>query len=223
MKTLRIVTFLLIYVIITFLWLLYDRRNIYDKHTVSEILRLPAIWVFPILMIASGLILSRLYSYFKKTTHKYFIFGQVTCITITFLFFIYTFISDRHHEKLFGNYDYNRATRNYTYYPDDTAYQIKAYDALESNFSDKNSFRITDLFSDDKDTNVNSIPTKVYIAWFEYYLSNEHKKFLCAKYYVSNDTLINAYLNDDATKNFDFKKRKAFKDSLIRVVDSLSE
>ena len=223
MKTLRIVTFLIIYAIITFLWLLYDRRNIYDKHIVSDILQLPAIWVFPILMIVIGLILSRLYSYFKKTTHKDFIFGQLTCIGITFLLFIYTFISNRQHEKLYGNFEYNRATRNYTFYRDDTAYQIKAYDALESNFSDKNSFRITDLFSDDKDTNLNSVPTKIYIAWFEYYLSNQPKKFLCAKYYVFNDTLINAYLNDDATKKFDFKKRKAFKDSLLRVVDSLSD
>ena len=116
-------------------------------------------------MIVIGLILSRLYSYFKKTTHKYFIFGQLTCIAITFLLFIYTFICDRQHETLFGNFEYNRATRNYTFYPDDTAYQIKAYDALESNFFDKNSFRITDLFSDDKNTDVNSVPTKIYIAW----------------------------------------------------------
>jgi hypothetical protein len=149
--------------------------------------------------------------------------GQLTCIAITFLLFGYTFISDVQHEKKFGNFEYNRATRDYTFYPVDTPYQRKAFDALESNFPDKNSFRITDLISDDKDTVINSIPTKIYIAWFEYYQSAEPKKFLCAKYYVSNDTLINVYLNEDATKNFDFRKRKTFKDSLLRVVDSLSD
>lgn len=223
MKTRRTITFLLIYVVITFLWLWYERRYTVDKHVISRILQLPAIWVFPILMIAIGLILSRLYSYFKRTTDRYFVLGQLACIAITFLLFIYTFISDRKHEKQYGNFEYNRATRDYTYYPADSAYQRKAFDALESNFSDKNSFRITDLISDDKDTVINSVPTKFYVAWFEYYQSKEPNKFLCAKYYVSNDTVINAYLNEEVTRNFDFTKRKAFKDSLIRVVDSLSD
>src|SRR5690242_4060664 len=105
MKYLRIVTFLIIYVIITFLWLLYDRRNIFDRHTVNDIFQLPAIWVFPILMIVIGLVLGRLYSSFKKTTSKYFILGQLTCIAITFLLFGYTFISDVQHEKKFGNFE----------------------------------------------------------------------------------------------------------------------
>lgn len=223
MKTLRIITFLLIYVIITFLWLLYDRRNIFDKHTTSEILQLPAIWVFPILMLGIGLLLGRLYLYFKKTIQNHFIFGQLTCLIITFLFFIYTFISDREHEKQFGNFEYNRANRDNTFFPADTSYQIKAYDALERNFQDKNSFRITDLFSDNIDTVLNLVPTKIHISWFEYYLSKEPNKFLCAKYYVFNDTLINAYINEDITKNFDFKRRKAYKDSLLKIIDSLSD
>jgi hypothetical protein len=216
MKTLRIVIILLIYIAITFLWLLYDR------HTVKEILQLPAIWVFPILMILIGLLLSGLYSSFKKTKSKNFIFGQLTCLVITFLLFIYAFISDWQHEKRFGNLESNRANRDNTFFPADTFYQIKAYDALESNFSDKNSFRITDLFSDNIDTVINSVPTNIHISWFEYYLSNEPKKFLCAKYYVFNDTLINEYINADAANNSDFRKRKAYKDSLLKFVDSLS-
>lgn len=223
MKYLRIFIFLFIYVIITFLWLLYDRRNGFDKHTIRDILQLPAIWVFPTLMIIVGVVLGRLYSYFKKTTSKYFILGQFTCIAIIFLLFGYTFISDQQHEKQFGNFEYNRAMREYTFYSVDTPYQRKAFDALESKFPDKNSFRINDLFSDDKETVINSVPTKIYIAWFEYYRSTEPEKFLCAKYYVFDDTLINVYLNQDATKNFDFQKRKALRDSLSRVVDSLSD
>jgi hypothetical protein len=221
MKPLRILAFLLFYGFITFLWLLYDRRNVLDKHTVTEILGLPAIWVFPIIMIIVGLILGRLYSYFKKTSTKYFIIGQLSCIALTFLLFGYTYISDVHHEKLVGNFEYNRATREYTFYPDDSPYQRKAFDALEGNFSDKNSFRITDLISDDKDTIVNSMPIKLYVAWFEYYKSADTKKRLCAKYYVFNDTTINVYRDEDVTKNFDFTKRKALKDSLLRAVDSL--
>ena len=223
MKTLRIITFILIYFIITFLCLLYDRRNAFDKHTIGDIFQLPAIWVFPILMLIIGLLLSRLYLHFKKTAQKHFICGQLTCIAIAFLLFIYTFISDKEYQKKFGNVENNRANRNNTFFPADTLYQIKAYDALESNFQDKNSFRITDLFSDNIDTILNSVPTKIHISWFEYYLSNKPNRFLCAKYYVFNDTLINAYINDDATKNFDFKRRKAYKDSILRVIDSLSD
>ena len=186
-------------------------------------MQLPAIWVFPIFMLTFGLILGRLYLYFKKTAHKHFIFGQLTCIAITSLLFIYTFISDREHEKKFGNLDYNRANRDNTFFPADTSYQIRAYDALESNFQDKNSFRITDLFSDNIDTVLNAVPTKIHISWFEYYLTNEPNRFLCAKYYVFNDTLINAYINEEAIKNFDFKNRKVYKDSLVKVIDSLSD
>ena len=172
-------------------------------------------------MVVVGLILGRLYAYFKKTSTKYFTIGQLACIAFTFLLFGYTYISDLRHEKLFGNFEYNRATRAYTYYPADSPYQKKAFDALEGNFFDKNSFRITDLISDAKDTVVNSIPTKLYVAWFEYYKSADPKRLLCAKYYVFNDSVINTYRDEDVTKNFDFRKRKAFKDSLLRIVDSL--
>jgi len=223
MNTLRIVAFLFIYVTITFLWLLYDRRNIFDRHTVREVLQLPAIWVFPILMLIVGLLLSQLYSYFKKTKNKYFIWGQLTCLTSVFFFFIYTFISDWQHDKQFGNFENNRVNRDNTFFQTDTAYQIKAYDALESNFSDKNSFRITDLFSDKKDTVINSVLTQMHISWFEYYLNKEPNKFLCAKYRVFNDTVINDYLNSDVRLNLDFNKRKAYKDSLLKFVDSLDE
>jgi hypothetical protein len=223
MKTLRIVTFLILYVIITFFWLLYDRRNAFDKHTIGEVFQLPAIWVFPILMILIGLLLGRLYLFFKETKQRHFMFGQLTCITIAFLLFTNTFISDREHEKQFGNFDYNRANRDNTFFPADSSYQIKAYDALESNFQDKNSFRITDLFSDNVDTVINSVPTKIHISWFEYYLSSKPSEILCAKYYVFNDTLINAYINEEAKINFDFKRRKAYQDSLLKVIDSLSD
>ena len=221
MKPLRIAAFLLFYAIITFLWLLYDRRNVFDKHTVTDILHLPALWVFPMLMMFVGLILGRLYAYYKKTSKRSFIIGQLDCAVLTLFLFGYTYISDARHEKLFGNFEYNRATREYTFYPEDSAYQRRAFDALESNFSDKNSFRITDLISDDKDTVVNSIRTKLYVAWFEYYKNTNPKKYLCAKYYVFNDTTVNLYRDQDVTKNFDFSKRKAFKDSLLRVVDNL--
>ncbi len=223
MKNLRIVTFLFIYITITFLWLLYDRRNAFDRHTISDVLQLPAIWVFPILMLVIGFVLSRLYSYFKKTTHKRFIVGQLICIAIAFLLFTYMFISDRQHEKLFGNFDYNRANRGNTFFPADTVFQTKAYDALESNFQDKNSFRIRDLFSDNFDTIINSVPTKIHISWFEYYLSNDPNKYLCAKYYVFKDTLINVYINEDVTNNFDFRKKKLYRDSLLKVIDSIND
>ena len=215
MKSLRIVTFLFIYSIITFLWLLYDRR------TISEALQLPAIWVCPILMFIIGFLFSRLYSYFKKTKNEHFIWGHLTCLTCVFLFFIYTFVTDWHHDKQFGNFENNRANRDITSFPTDKVYQTKAYDALESNFPDKNSFRITDLFSDNIDTIINSVPTKIHVSWFEYYLNNEPKKYLCAKYYVFNDTIITGYLNEAVTRNFDFIKRKAYKDSLIKLVGSL--
>lgn len=222
MKILRIVTFLIIYIIVTFLWLLYDSRNIFDRHTVSDILQLPAIWVFPILMIIVGLLLSRFYSYFKKTKKNYFVFGQLACIALTFLLFGYTFISDWQHEKQFGNFDYNRASRDDTFSPADTAYQGRAFDALESNFPDKNSFRIVELLSSNIDTTINSQKEKVYISWFRYYLEKNPTKFLCAKYYVFNDTVINEYVNSDLKENLNFRFRhSAYLDSLLKVAEQI--
>ncbi|MEO7209667.1 MAG: hypothetical protein ABIY35_01880 [Chitinophagaceae bacterium] len=226
MKILRIVAFLFIYFTITFLWLLYDRRKLFGSpqlfgSPIIEVLQLPAIWIFPILMIVAGLLFTIPYSYFRKTKTRTFILGQLTCLGITTLLFLYTFISDLQHEKQFGNFENNRANRDNTFFLADTIYQIKAYDALEKNFSDKNSFRITDLFSDTKDTVINSLSTKVHISWFEYYLSEDPKKFLCAKYLVFNDTIMTEYINSDATKQLDFKNRKMYKDSLLKFVDSV--
>ena len=223
MKTLRIVSFLVIYVSITFLWLLYDRRNIFDNHTLSDIFQLPAIWVFPILMIVVGLLFGWLYSNFNKKKNKNFILGQLTCLVITFLSFIYTLISDQQHEKRFGNINNNRANRNNTFYPVDTVYQIKAYNALIRNFSDENSFRITELFSGNKDTVINSVSTKMHISWFGYYLNKDRNRVLCAKYLVFNDTVVTEYVNRDAATNLDFINRKMYKDSLLKLVDSLSD
>ena len=221
MKTLRIVTFLIIYVIITFLWLLYDRRNIFDKNVINDILHLPAIWVFPILMMVVGLALSVLYSYFKKTTNKCFIFGQLTCTVITLLLFIYTFISDRQHERQFGNFDYNRANRDNTFFPTDTAYQAKTYDALESNFSDKNSFRLVEILNGNVDTTINSQKTKIFVSWFKYYLVERPTNLLCAKYYVLNDTVINEYVNSDLQENLNFRFHSPYLDSLLKVAEQV--
>jgi hypothetical protein len=222
MKTLRIVTFLIIYVIITFFWMLYNSRHALDEHTVSDILQLPAIWVFPIFMVIIGLILSRFYSFLKKAKQNYFVFGQLACIALTFLVFVYTFISDWQHEKQFGNFDYNRASRDDTFFPADTAYQGRAFDALESNFTDKNSFRIVELLSSNIDTTINSQKEKVYISWFKYYLEKNPTKFLCAKYYVFNDTVINEYINSDSKENLNFRFRhSSYLDSLLKVAEHI--
>jgi hypothetical protein len=173
-------------------------------------------------MLMIGLVFSRLHLYFRKTKHSNLIWGQLTCVSISFLLFIYTFVSDRAHEKKFGNFEYNRGNRDNTFFEADKSYQIKAFAALESNFEDKNSFRITDLFSESFDTIANSIPSKVHISWFEYYRSNDPNKVLCAKYYVLNGNLINAYINDDAKENLDYKQRKLYKTNLERIVDSLT-
>ena len=215
MKTIRIVTFLLFYVIITFLWLLYDRRNIFDENTVSDIMLLPAIWVFPISMILIGLILSSLYSFFKKTKKSYFIFGQLSCIVMTLLLFIYTFISDRQHETKYGNFEFNRANRVNTFFPRDTAYQAKAYDALEKNFSDKNSFRLVELVSYNQDSNMNSLISEIHVSLFKYYLEKNPNKFLYAKYNVINDTATQVYI-DTVINSSDFRQPSAWVDSLLR-------
>jgi hypothetical protein len=166
-------------------------------------------------MIFIGLLSSRLYSYFRKTTNKYFIFGQLTSITISVLLFIYTFISDRQHEKQFGNFDNNRANRDNTFFPADTAYQIKAYDALESNFSDKNSFRLVELLSYNRDSNINSVITKVHISLFKYYLEKDPNTILYAKYLVFNDTAIKVYF-DNTLASSDFREPSVWVDSLLK-------
>ncbi len=226
MKILRIAALLLIYFAINFLWLLYDRRKLFDSprlfgNPINDILQLPAIWLFPIVMFLAGRLFSIPYSYFKKTKTKSFGLGHLTCIVITILLFLHTFISDVQYEKQFGNFDNNRANRVNTFYLADTVYQAKAYDELESNFSDKNSFRITDLFSEKKDTLIHSVPTKMHVAWFVYFLTENPDKHLCAKYLVFNDTVISEYLNRDVTTQSDFKTRKMYKDSLLRFTDSL--
>lgn len=221
MKSLHKITFLLIYVVITLLWLLYDRRNILSRQTIGEILLPPAIWVLPILMFGLGFLLSLPYSYLKDTKHKNFFWGHSTCMACMFMFFMYTFIADWQHDKKFGNFENNRANRANTFFANDKVYQVKAYDALESNFADKNSFRITDLFSDNFDTSLNSIPTKIHISWFEYYSMTEPTRSLCAKYYVFNDTVVTEYFNEEVIQNSDFKKRKAFKDSLTNLMEEL--
>ncbi len=171
-------------------------------------------------MIITGLTLSRLYSSIKKTKQNYFVLGQLACIALTFLLFGYTFISDWQREKQFGNFDYNRASRDDTFFPADTAYQGRAFDALESNFPDKNSFRIVELLSSNIDTTINSQKEKVYIAWFRYYLEKNPTKFLCAKYYVFNDTVINDYVDSDLKENLHFQFRhNAYLDSLLKVAE----
>ena len=172
-------------------------------------------------MMVVGFILSLLYSYLNKTTNKHFIFGHLTCIVIAFLLFIYTFISDRQHEKHFGNFDYNRANRDNTFFPIDTAYQAKAYDALESNFTDKNSFRIVELLNSNIDTTINSQKKKVFVSWFKYYLTEKPTNLLCAKYYVFNDTIINEYVNSDLQKNLTFRFHSPYLDSLLKAAEQI--
>jgi hypothetical protein len=225
MKILRIVVLLAIYFIITFSWQLYNYRNVLGKfigrNPVREILQLPAMWVLPIVMIVVGIFFGLLYSLFRKTKNRSFILGQATCLAISALLFLYKFIADWQHEKQFGNLEYNRSARADTFFPADTSYQIKAFDALEGNFSDKNSFRITDLFSDNKDTMINSVLTQVHISWYEYYLNKDPKRILCAKYLVFNDTITTEYVNSDVTKQVDFKVRKMYKDSLLEFAKSV--
>jgi hypothetical protein len=174
-------------------------------------------------MLTVGLLLKALIGFVTRTRHNYFIHGQLACIAVTFLLFGYTYTSDMQHEKQFGNFDSNRANRANTFFESDTLTQIRAYDALESQFSDKNSFRITDLFSDNIDTVIENISYKIHVSWFEYYLSREPTKLLGAKYYVLADTVINAYINVDVNKNLDFRRRKAYKNRLQKIIDSLTD
>jgi cell division protein FtsL len=225
MRYRRIIFFLLFYCGLTVIWLLYDRRYLFITHTLSDIfsdiIQLPAIWVFPIVTYIIGLLFSKLSPFiFKNRTGTYHFFvGQLMILILTATFFLIALFNDLSYEKKFGNIEFNRLNRSNTFFPIDSTHQSKAFDALESNFVDKNSFRLTDLFSDNKDSIVNNTPTQIHICWFSYFKVEDPKKVLCAKYRVYNDTLIADYFNSNAETNSDFIKRKGYKDSLMRIVN----
>ena len=120
-----------------------------------------------------------------------------------------------HHNNKNENSKFNRLNRNNTVFVEDTSYQIRAFDALESNFSDKNSFRLVELLSYNRDSNINSVITKVHISHFKYYLEKDPKTILFAKYQVFNDTAIKIYV-DNAMASSDFREPSAWVDSLLK-------
>src|SRR5688572_30387033 len=115
MKPISSIFFFIIYFAISFLWLLYTRRHIMSRREIIEVLQLPGIWAFPILMFLVGLLFSKLYSYFRKTKNKKFILGQLTCVGITVPLFTYTVIDDWRNPTHIGNLEYNRDIRKYSF------------------------------------------------------------------------------------------------------------
>jgi len=121
------------------------------------------------------------------------------------------------HSNKNENAQFNRLNRSNTIFDEDTSYQIRAFDALESNFPDKNSFRLVELLSYNRDSNINSINTKVHISHFKYYLANDPKSILYAKYRVFNDTAVMVYVNN-AMASSDFREPSVWVDSLLKRV-----
>jgi hypothetical protein len=119
------------------------------------------------------------------------------------------------HSNKSENAEFNRLNRSNTVFDEDTSYQIKAFDALESNFADKNSFRLVELLSYNRDSNINSITTKIHISLFKYYLEKDPKTILFAKYCVFNDTAIKVYVNN-AMASSDFREPSVWVDSLLK-------
>ncbi len=113
------------------------------------------------------------------------------------------------------NAEFNQLNRSNTILDEDTSYQIRAFDALESNFSDKNSFRLVELLSYNRDSNIKSVITKVHISLFKYYLAKDPGTFLYAKYRVFNDTVIKVYV-DTVIRGSDFREPSAWVDSLLK-------
>jgi len=214
MKIIRVILFLLLNSALTILWFWYGGEKF------KYVILLPAIWVFPIIIVSFGFFIDKLLSLIKtnKKITSFYI-GQLLSLIVAIIYCLVDAYSDWQHIKTFGNIEYNRANRNNTFFPVDTTYQARAFDALENNFIDKNSFRITDLFSDNKDSVINSTTTQIHISWFSYYLENDPKTILCAKYRVFNDTVINDYFNSKAMTNSDFCNRKEYKDRLLKAVE----
>jgi len=216
MKILKVLLFLILNALITLIWLLPTCDDF------NSAIHLPAIWIFPILIVLFGFVISWLLTFVKKANKAdTLLIGQLISFSAAIIFCSIEFVSDWQHDKQYGNMEWNRANRNNTFYPEDSVYQIKAFDALEKNFTDKNSFRITDLFSDNQYTIINSMATKIHISWFGYFKSNNPNLLLCAKYRTYNDTIEIVYYNSIATSNQDFMTRKNKNDSILKFANHI--
>jgi len=220
MKNFRIIPFLLLDFALSTVWLLYDYRG--AAHPAKEVAGLPALWICPLLILLAGWGIGALTRLFKQPRPYSFYTGHIAALLAALVLFLINVSSDRQFERMYGNIESNQANRTNTPYPEDTACQARAFDLLDKRFADRNSYRITDLFSENIYDTIHSVHTKIHVSWFEYYLVSNPDYCLCARLETYNDTTVIVYVNSNCTKP-DFSIRKAKKDSLANIFNKLEQ